>query len=269
MIYYLVTRPHSYTIATFVQGWGKALAGRVTVGAYDGLLGGGELPPGGVVIFSDLDRLAPAERAALAPVHARLPRALNDPARSLLRFELLRALYARGINQFNVHRFGDAPARFPVFLRPDAGFLNKAPALQSTLDGIPPGHIAVEFCDTADADGIYRKYGAFVVGERIVPRHLFFSRDWLVKGADLCDPAYLDEEIAYVKGNPHAAQLLEVCRTAHIGWGRIDYALVDGRIQVWEINTNPLFALPGIADGRDEVHRLAAQGIVEALVALD
>lgn len=268
MIYYLVTRPHSYTIAAFVQGWGKALAGRVTVGLYDGLLAGGELPPGGVVIFSDLDRLAPAERAALAPVHARLPRALNDPTRSMLRFDLLRALHARGINRFNAYGPGEAPARFPVFLRPDAGFLNKTPVLQSTLDGIPPGHIAVEFCDTADAEGVYRKYGAFVVGERIVPRHLFFSRDWLVKGADLRDPAYLAEELDYVKENPHAAQLLEVCRMAHIGWGRIDYSLLDGRIQVWEINTNPLFLLPGAADGRDEVHRLAAQGIVEALLSL-
>jgi hypothetical protein len=269
LIYYLVTRAHSYTIAMFVQGWGKALAGRVTVGLYDGLLAGGALPPGGVVIFSDLDRLTLAERSALAPIHARLSRALNDPTRSLLRFQMLRAVHERGINRFNVHRTGEVPARFPVFLRPDAGFLNDPPKLLHAVASIPAGHIAVEFCDTADADGVYRKYGAYVVGERIVPRHLFFSRDWLVKSPDLLGAEQLAEERAYVETNPHADQLLQICRLARISWGRVDYALLNGKVQVWEINTNPMFSFPGPeAPARDPVHRIAAQGVVDALLSL-
>jgi hypothetical protein len=252
-----------------VQGWGKTLAGRVTVGMYDGLLGGGELPAGGVVIFSDLDRLTPQERAALALVHARQARALNHPTRSLLRYELLRTLYAQGLNRFNAYRSGEAPVRFPVFLRPESGFLNQAPALLNTLDPLPAGHLAVEFCDTADVGGIYRKYAAFIVGERIVPRHLFFSRDWLVKSPDLVGPAQLEEELAYVRSNPHAEQLLAVCRLARISWGRIDYALLDGKVQVWEINTNPMFSFPGPeAPERTPVHHIAAQGVVDALLAL-
>jgi hypothetical protein len=59
-----------------------------------------------------------------------------------------------------------------------------------------------------------------------------------------------------------------VCRLAHIRWGRIDYSLLGGRIQVWEINANPLFVLPGIEDGRDEVHRVAAREVVEGLLAV-
>jgi len=178
-------------------------------------------------------------------------------------------LHEAGVNAFNAYSPGETPVRFPVFLRPESGFLKTAPRLHDTLPRVPNGQIAVEFCDTADASRVYRKYGAYVVGERIVPRHVFFSRDWLVKGADLRDSNYLAEELDYVRGNPHAAPLLEVCRTAHIGWGRVDYSLLDGRIQVWEINTNPLFALPGIENGRDEVHRLAAHGVVEALLALE
>jgi hypothetical protein len=270
LIYYLVNRAHAYTIAAFVQGWGKALAGRILVAPYDALLAGNALPRSGTCIFSDLDRLTPEERARLAPIHDGLHgRVLNDPRRSLLRFELLRTLHDAGVNAFNAYRPGDTPVRSPVFLRPESGFLKIAPRLHDTLPRVPDGQMAVEFCDTGDGAGIYRKYGAYVVGERIVPRHVFFSKDWLVKGADLREPGHWAEELDYLRGNPHAAPLLEICRLAHIEWGRIDYSLLDGRIQVWEINTNPLFVLPGLNDGRDEVHRLAAQGIVEALLALE
>jgi hypothetical protein len=261
-----------------VQGWGKALAGRILVGAYDALLAGGEtLPPGGTYIFSDLDRLSALERAQLAATHERLlqsagaRRVLNDPRRSLLRYELLRTLYQTGVNAFDAYRPGETPARFPVFLRPEAGFIEIAPPLLDALAHVPDGQLAVEFRDTAGADGVYRKYGAYVVGERIVPRHLFFSRDWLVKGPDLRAPGHLEEERAYVRENPHAAQLLEICRTACIAWGRVDYALRGGRVQVWEINTNPMFAFPGACDapGREDVHRHAAAGVIAALLALE
>lgn len=270
MIYYLVTRAHAYTLAAFVQGWGKALAGRILVAPYDAILSGNALPEGGAYVFSDLDRLSAGERERLGAVRERLQgRVLNDPRRSLLRYELLGTLHDRGVNAYRAYRAGEVPARFPVFVRPEEGFLKAAPRLLDAAPEIRQGELAVEFLDTADTSGVYRKYGAYVVGERIVPRHLFFSRDWLVKGADLRDPDYLAEELGYVRANPHAAALLDICRSAHIEWGRVDYSLLDGRIQVWEINTNPLFVLPGIQDGRDEVHRLAARGVVEALLALE
>jgi hypothetical protein len=75
-----------------------------------------------------------------------------------------------------------------------------------------------------------------VVGERTVPRHLFFSRNWQVKQADLVSPGQIAEELAYIEENPYAELLREVCRIARIGYGRIDYALLDGRPQIWEIN---------------------------------
>jgi hypothetical protein len=276
MIYYLVTREHAYTIGNFVRGWGNALAGKLLIGPYDGLLAGAELPAGGIYLFTDFDRLGDAELDALARVHASLvqregaARVLNDPRRSLGRFELLRLLHANGINRFAVYGPGQAPGRLPVLLRPERGFLNVAPELRREAATPGAGEIAVEFCDTADAGGVYRKYGAFVVGEHIVPRHVFFSRNWMVKTDDLLDPAYLDEEMAYVSSNPHAAALLEVCRIGQVKWGRIDYSLLEGRVQVWEINTNPVFASPGPAmpSPRDPVHRLAAKNLVDAMLAL-
>jgi len=96
MIYYLVTREHAYTVAAFVQGWGKALAGRVLIAPYDSLFAGQQLPPGGTYVFSDLDRLTPHERERLGPIHDGLQgRVLNDPRRSLLRIRVS-AILARG-----------------------------------------------------------------------------------------------------------------------------------------------------------------------------
>ena len=94
--------------------------------------------------------------------------------------------------------------------------------------------LAVEFCDTADARGIYRKYSAYVVGDRVIPRCLEFGRDWMVKhdpGAYNADR--IAEEREYVESNPHEARLREVFAAASVRSGRIDYALLDGRLQVW------------------------------------
>src|SRR5690606_18338516 len=80
---------------------------------------------------------------------------------------------------------------------------------------------------------------ATIVGERIVPHHVMFGRDWEVKAPSLVAPALLDEHRAYQHANPHQARLRELFRLARVEWGRIDYALHDGALQVWEINTNP------------------------------
>ncbi len=39
--------------------------------------------------------------------------------------------------------------------------------------------------------------------------------------------------------NPHERQLREIFRRARIDFGKIDYAMLGDRLQVWEINTNP------------------------------
>ncbi|MCW5605473.1 MAG: hypothetical protein KIT18_13100, partial [Burkholderiales bacterium] len=160
------------------------------------------------------------------------------------------------------------------------GMLSETPPLIRTREqyeaavrgaGSLEGLIAIEFMDTSDAVGIYRKYGCFVVGERIVPRHLFFSRNWLVKGADLHEPAMIEEELAFLESSPHAQLLSEAMRLANIGFGRIDYALLDGQPQIWEVNITPGF-ISGLAPGgtaRDAVHRRFAALFSEALDALD
>lgn len=174
--------------------------------------------------------------------------------------------------------------RFPVFIRSASehdGNLSsllwgwrelREAADEVVRDGRDPADLLiVEFCDTRDADGVFRKYGAFVIGERIVPRGVMFSRHWMVKDHDLRGPEFLREQRAYNEGNPHADWLADLARRARLGYGRIDYALKDGAPQVWEINTNPTVITPRHTFTPSDEPLLGARmdAIGRALEALD
>jgi len=276
MIYLLVAQRQAFTMEYFLATWGAALAPRIRVVHYERLFAGrSRVMPPGTYVFSSLgsdmgSRNPPGRKRELAAeLHQHLVerfgpgRVLNDPAATLSRYDLLTTLFERGLNGFTAYRAGEpvAPRRYPVFLRRERGSAWETPPLLGTPREYEAALaqcaerdqlLAVEYCDTADDDGIYRKYSCFVLGDRIVPRHLFFNRGWMVKEAALCEPAQIEEEMAFLDSNPHAAALLEAARIARIGYGRVDYALLDGQPQIWEINVTPqLF-------GRPE-HELAAR----------
>jgi hypothetical protein len=130
--------------------------------------------------------------------------------------------------------------------------------------------LIVEFCDTADHQGVYRKYSAFVVGARIIPAHIAFSKDWVTKAIDLRDEPLLEEERRFVRENPHEGRLRAIFALAGINFGRIDYALLDGDIQVWEINTDPwLIAWVPHDVGRTPATEESARLLNAAFVEID
>lgn len=289
MIHYLGTRAHLYTMRRFLAEWGRPLQPHVRVLAYEDLPRRPRLEFG-AYIFSDLERLPPAGLEAAARVHQALTDAwdgcvplLNHPTTSLRRYELLRRLRCEGINRFEVYRATEhrLPRRYPVFLRREddhvgplgeligdqSELLARLDALRRSGSSLDPV-IITELLDTADADGVYRKYSAFVVGERVIPRHVFFSRGWNVKFPDRVTPALVREELDYLRANPHATALRRVFELAGIQYGRIDYALSEGCMQVWEINTNPW--VMSFADGggpqRRPAHRLFWARMCQALI---
>ncbi|MGH7507752.1 MAG: hypothetical protein ACRELX_19015, partial [Longimicrobiales bacterium] len=204
---------------------------------------------------------------------------INHPGEVLLRAELLRATYDADFNDFRAipaaamvagetgsaagaARRGDGgheALRYPVFIREAnehrgslTGLLPDVDALDHALIGLRVrGYplatlLVVEFCETADIEGIYRKYSAFVVGDRILPRYLNASRTWMVKQeARVYEMNFADQELRYLAENPHEDWLRTVFGLARIGYGRIDYAVRDGRPQLWEINTNPTIGRAG------------------------
>jgi len=100
--------------------------------------------------------------------------------------------------------------------------------------------VIVEFCDVSGPDKLYRKYSAFRVGDRVIPRHLIFSEFWLQKTPDIVDEEKLKEERAYLDQIPHQKKMRKIFDNAKINYGRIDYGVVEDEIQVWEINTHPM-----------------------------
>lgn len=293
VIVFLTSTDHGYTIGDYLDGPGAALADRIVHRTYLEVLAA---TPGdlarfvpGTWIFSDIERMQPAMATAAARLWSALEKAgcrlLNHPTRALRRYELLRLLHDRGDNGFDVQRLTDRrePRRWPVFLRRDDNhtgaltpLLHSPDAYREAVADIERRNwphqstIAVEFLDTADADGLYRKYGAFQIGETIVPGHMDTSRNWVVKDADLDNADERRRELAFLDGNPWSGAIRAAFRTARLEYGRIDFSLHGERVVVWEINTNPLIASPAsLRPDRSEVAERLFARFAAALTALD
>jgi hypothetical protein len=231
-----------------------------------GALAGPPGPPGTpqIYVLTDIDRLDRRETETARALRRRLAAdpdtadVLNHPRRSMRRFELLDTLNRRGINRFAVYRADEdpRPRSWPVFVRGEGEHGGQSPLLGSPAElerhlaalasrrGGLAGKVVIEFFDAAGEDGVIRKYGAFRVGGRILARQIHFSRRWVVRFPDIREPATAAEELAYVESNPHRRELAEIFSLARIDYGRCDYSVVGGRIQVWEINTNPMILIP-------------------------
>lgn len=290
MIYFLTTRKHGYTLRQHLEWFGKRSSERFVGLSYGDLFRRKTLPPG-VYVFADLERLCPRNRDRAAHVYQCLAASnrchlLNNPLRSLRRYDLLRALRANGLNAFRAYRLDEdrSGSRYPVFLRGEddhkgsfTPLLHDAAAVDAAVRDarrswkLRRANLVTEFLNTVGDDGIYRKYSAFHAGDRVIPRHLFFERTWMVKKPALGEPWQLEEEWRYVEENPHADQLAEIFRIAGIDYGRIDYGLHEGRIQTWEINTNPMITAEcdRHQGSRVQVHEHFAQQLAEAFEAID
>jgi hypothetical protein len=257
---FVVRNGHLLTLRPYLDQWAGAFRSHVDLISYDALFRSRRLPLC-THVFTDLECLTPEERESAAYFWNALERAssavrlLNHPLAAMRRYELLRHLHDSGLNDFDVYRLDDdpKPKRFPVFVRvendhagPETDLIHSQAQLDATAASLRAqgkcleSRIVVEYHATASAEGVFRKYGVFYVDGAVIPRHVLCSTSWLVKGkTSFVDEAAAAEEEAFLAENPHARQVRDVFRLARINYGRIDYGLVDGRIQVYEINTNP------------------------------
>jgi hypothetical protein len=201
MIYYLVTRKHAYTIRSFIYTWAKELSERIKVLSYESLPHRRSLMRG-TYIFSDIERMGLEQEKVLSAIWEELAsggnglRLLNHPSRTMRRYELLRTLYEQGVNTYNIFRLAECrlPRRFPVFIRGEndhrgslTPLLENQHAFDAARDALLQSgqglkdKVVVEFCTTADSEGLFRKYSAYIVGERIFPQHMMFGRGWMLK----------------------------------------------------------------------------------------
>jgi hypothetical protein len=151
-------------------------------------------------------------------------------------------------------------------LIPDAASLHEFLAPLLLAGHAPKDILIVEYIDTRDEAGHYRKYGAYRIGDFIFCKHLMVGRDWALKGdVRFSDDASIAEDTEYFVQNPHFDLLRPIFELAQIEFGRIDYTFKGDRIQVWEINDNPEFASPHAKD----IEAVSKAGpYIEALDAL-
>ena len=275
MIYYLVTAEDRITIDNylFVQRSLMRFIKPLLFSTFTDI----ETHQAGTYLYSNVDRLSHADREAVIDTAISLDRRSdivqwNHPVRALARYELLKKLQSENINTYNVYRPTEniEGLRYPIFVRQANDHLGPMSPLIHTSESLkqyltkthfPKSKkedlIICEFCDTSDSEGIFRKYSAFNVAGKIVPRHLFFSQNWALKKSDLKDKRFIEEELSYIRQNPHGPELQEIFHTANIDFGRIDYAVLDGKLQVWEINMNPMILTPDMLskNPRLEIHR--------------
>jgi len=259
MIRFLLTRGHSYTLKKVQK---SRLAPAISLMNYDTLIRARWLRRAAYV-FTDLDRLSYWDLELASHLYLQMKNAglnvWNNPALVKTRYPLLRALHAAGLNDFNACRADelDSAIRFPVFLRKLQGHREPLSDLLQTREeldksiasavarGTPLENLVViEYAAEPVRPGLYRKLSAYRIGDAIVPHICVHDAAWLVKYGrkfDNIEELYVAEHVM-LQTNPHSGHLKKVFEVAGIEYGRADFGFYRGRIQVYEINTNPYVA---------------------------
>ena len=213
-------------------------------------------------VLTDFDRVHPwqaelAGKLYQALVDAGLP-VLNDPRRFLPRHALIRQLHAEGVNSFTcwLPALGEVPDRFPVFLRtitahrgPLTGLLDTTQAAQDALGlMLEAGHVLcdlvfVEYrhAPARESDGQRRKHACHRIGAHIIPGLTVTEAGWPVRHGNVnaATPEDYAADLAELDAYPYADALRRAFEIAQCEFGRADFGVVDGKVEIYEINTNP------------------------------
>lgn len=122
-------------------------------------------------------------------------------------------------------------------------------------------HIATEFIDFRSADGFYRKYRVFFIGDRVITRHMLASDHWNIHARDrqrfmLGRPELIEEEKVLFDDpeNSFSAEVADVLETVRQRMGLdffgMDFGFgPDGRVVLFEANATMNF-FPFLSDPR-------------------
>jgi hypothetical protein len=277
-------------IKDYLSLWGRGLQDNFRIVQYENLVQHKEFKQG-IYVLCALDRLNPDLMQVTRKIYQQLQplegfRFLNNP-KTLRRFELLTELRRLGFNEFRAVRATGSleGLRFPVFIREERDHQGAISPLlgsqheiyQALGKALIKGHdlanlLVIEFCDTSDKVGLYRKYAAYIVGDSVIAQSLDFGRHWMLKYTKTeVYPEFAHEELDFVMNNPHKKQLLEIFKLAQVDYGRIDYAIHEGKVQTWEINLYPTIetGLLELQEFRDQVRRHFYQEFERAWRTLD
>ena len=224
---------------------------------YEHLLNFEEYPEG-LYVFADLDIIDHKLKKKLVKLSSQLKKnpniiIMNDPEFVLNRYELQKVLYEKGINQFQTLKVEDLDQikKYPVFVRSKSNHAgpisNKISNKDELLEFLNQQSdnkdlLIIEFQETDRfSNGACIKYSMAIFNGQLYPAHLYISDDWNTKGRNsqtTQDVLDLEKRFYLDINHEHIKQLKQCIELAGIDYGRIDYGLCNGKIQVWEINTN-------------------------------
>ncbi len=260
---YVCSQDHAYTFGDMPEQLReRGVSGRVL--SYEKLWGCRWLPRG-TYVMTDFDRLAPMEHEIAGRLHDHLREAglpvLNNPRDFRPRDSLLKALHAEGLNGFTCYlpAAGEWPRRYPVFLRTIAAhrgaltdLLHDRAAADAALaralnsGGLMRDLVFVEYAAEPQPDtGSFQKHAAFRVGPHIIRANTVNDAGWMAKtGSEgVASAAQYLAERAEMDAYPHHDYVMRVFELAGMQFGRLDFGIVAGRPQTYEINTNPTMTL--------------------------
>ena len=152
---------------------------------------------------------------------------------------------------------GKAGLTPPIILRAVGTHSGKIVGLFDSVEGavaaLGPGeHVAIQFVDFAGADGLYRKYRVFFIGQHIVLRHMLVSDHWNVHAKDRGrfmaeHPDTVAEERAQLESAdpfpPHIRTVLEAIRDRMpLDFFGMDFGITrDGQAVLFEANATMSF----------------------------
>ncbi|HEY8592017.1 MAG TPA: hypothetical protein VIL42_04030 [Sphingomicrobium sp.] len=175
--------------------------------------------------------------------------------------------------------------KFPVILRRAGSHGGQIIGLFDHPDQIPQlraeaaGFTATEFIDFRSADGLYRKYRAFLIGGELVFRHLLISDAWNIHMADRKrfmaprDNLVAESEAFYQRGSGAVAAsvrstLLAIAEKLQLDFFGVDFGLSsDGHPILFEANPTMNF-LPISSDPKFAAMQSCVPPAQEALARL-
>lgn len=296
MIHVVTTYTHRYT----VRHLARSLSPHIARWTYEGLLRRRSIPAG-VWIFTDHERLSSHELSLAGEIADTIRSAggevLNHPSLVRGRYDLQKTLRQIAINDFEVYRADEhpRPRAFPVFIRSESdhrgsigGLLESQEALERTMSDLCragealAGKLVIEYAGEEVEPGIWHRYATYRVGDEIIPHHKALGSAWMVKdgfdaerlSAYAGRDSFVASERRFVIEGEHIDVLRRAFEAAGIEYGRADFAIVRGRPQIYEINTNPYHARAArlwrtIHPDREATQRFSEGRLREAIVSLD
>jgi len=130
--------------------------------------------------------------------------------------------------------------------------------------------IALEYIDTQNDDGCFRKYRYVLMGSTGAPRHLLITKNWCAHAEDrILSAACQKEEIDYLNcARDPNHEILNQAREA-LGFDVVafDYSYdKEGKLVVWEPNPYPLFWFRFNEENDCEYQRPAVHHIYKSLL---